>query len=69
MAVRTELLQARCTFSELRVFLRIAEQENATQSETLRRIVRDEARRRGLWPPGGQPQDERDQANHVCSGD
>ena len=48
--MRTELLKATCTQEEKRALLAIADQECQKQAETLRFLVRQEAKRRGLWP-------------------
>ena len=47
---KTEAVFARLVPQEKRALLAIARQERRNVSEALRDLIRQEARRRGLWP-------------------
>lgn len=47
---KSELLQARLIPLEMRAVLEIAQEEKLNLAETVRMLVRAEAKRRGLWP-------------------
>jgi hypothetical protein len=54
----SELFELALTADEKRRLADLAHQERATMRGVLRRLIRDEAERRGLWsiaPAGGQP--------------
>ena len=46
---RTEMVHTRMTATERRALLLVARQEDRNPSETLRELVRQAARERGLW--------------------
>ena len=51
MITRSEVLKARAYPAEKLALKAIARQERRRESEALRELVRQEAQRRGLWPP------------------
>ena len=52
--VKTEAIGARVLPEEKRALLQIARQERRKPSEALRELIRQEAKRRMLWPPERQ---------------
>ena len=48
---KTEVIKARVMAEEKRVFLKLCRMDRRKPSEMLRELVRQEAKRRGLWPP------------------
>jgi hypothetical protein len=50
---KTQVIRARCEPNEHAALLAIAQHEHRRPSEVLRAIVREAAKRRGLWPPSG----------------
>jgi hypothetical protein len=48
---KPETIRARCTGLEVVALRLLAKQEGVLVSEMLRQLVRDEAKRAGLWPP------------------
>jgi hypothetical protein len=53
--VKSELLQARLIPLEMRAVLEIGQEEKLNLAETVRMLIRSEAKKRGLWPPQGEP--------------
>jgi hypothetical protein len=49
--LRKQMLVARCSTAEKGALQEIARLERRNLSEQLRELVREEARRRGFWPP------------------
>jgi hypothetical protein len=50
--MKTAIIKTRAVPEEKQALAQIAKQERLSMSETLRDLIRQEARRRGLWPPG-----------------
>jgi len=53
---RTATMRARCFESERRALEDLAKREGRSVSDVLRELVRDRAKRVGLWPTEGTPQ-------------
>jgi uncharacterized protein (DUF1778 family) len=51
MIERTERVSARTHPDEKRALAKLARIERRTPSDVLRQLIREEAKRRGLWPP------------------
>ena len=49
--LKNKTLRARCTETEHLMLLNIAAVEALNQSEALRYVIREHARRFGFWPP------------------
>jgi len=49
-AQRDKVIATRCNDTEKRALLLLAEFERRTPSETIRELVRQAARERGVWP-------------------
>ena len=45
------VLRVRCSDNEYKALRTIAQSEDRSASEQLRELVRQEAERRGIWPP------------------
>ena len=48
---RSEFVKARVMPEEKRALLQIAKADRRRPSEALRELIRQDAQRRGLWPP------------------
>lgn len=48
---RDYVAQAKCSAEEKGALLTLARQERVSPSELIRYLIREEARRRRLWPP------------------
>ena len=54
--MRETVVSTRCSSDELQALLAIAEKERRHIAETLRELIREGAKARGLWPPSDQVQ-------------
>lgn len=50
---KDQTLRVRITIAERRALEAIAAKERLTVAETIRQIIRDEAKLSGCWPPAG----------------